>query len=565
MLELVILNRLKGCEIIMEPNGKLMIKCLDSLEKVFLDQEPVEIKERITALWGETVSFQVAYLLDADKYYRGRVEVESQLPYRIRKVSHVPVHYPCARGRDDNYLRTTPGLYPDLLEDIHDGEIVLVRDQWLSLWIDLEIGDNVAAGEYPVKIYIYDDTDELLGQTEVSAEIIGAKLPKLPINHTEWFYADCLADYYRVEVFSEEHWKIIEEFMKTATRRKCNTILTPLFTYALDTYIGGERTTVQLVKVTVREGKYSFNFDALKRWVDLAHKCGFEYFEMSHLFTQWGIKAAPKIMADVDGTYKRIFGWDTPATGGAYEEFLRVFLPELTKELKELGIADKCYFHISDEPKANMLEDYMKAKQVVAPYLNGFHMIDALSSIAFYEDGLVEIPVCANNHIEPFLEKKVENLWSYYCCTQGDKVSNRFMSMPSYRNRIYGIQVYLHNIKGILHWGYNFYNSVKSKRHIDPYRITDCEYGMPSGDSFLVYPGADGIPEESIRIMVLDEAMSDICAMYLLESLTDRKTVEQIIEEEAGMKITFSEYPKDSSFCIRVRNRINKKISELMI
>jgi hypothetical protein len=56
--------------------------------------------------------------------------------------------------------------------------------------------------------------------------------------------------------------------------------------------------------------------------------------------------------------------------------------------------------------------------------------------------------------------------------------------------------------------------------------------------------------------------MSDICAMYILESLTDRETVVQIVEEEAGTKITFSEYPQDPTFCTRVRNRVNRKISE---
>jgi hypothetical protein len=301
----------------------------------------------------------------------------------------------------------------------------------------------------------------------------------------------------------------------------------------------------------------------LEKWVNLAHQCGFEFFEISHLFTQWGIKAAPKIMADVDGTYKRIFGWDTPATGGIYEDFLKAFLPELTKELKRLGIAENCYFHISDEPGEHMLHDYMKAKEVVAPYLEGFHMLDALSEYSFYEDGLVEVPACAIDRMEPFLEKKVPNLWGYYCCAQGKKVSNRFMAMPSYRNRILGIQIYLHELKGFLHWGYNFYNSILSRRHIDPYRVTDCDFAMPSGDSFLVYPGKDKKPEESIRIMVLYEAMSDICAMYLLEALADRETVVKVIEEEAGMKITFSEYPQDPTYCIRVRNRVNMKINEL--
>jgi hypothetical protein len=51
--------------------------------------------------------------------------------------------------------------------------------------------------------------------------------------------------------------------------------------------------------------------------------------------------------------------------------------------------------------------------------------------------------------------------------------------------------------------------------------------------------------------------------MYLLEALADRETVVKVIEEEAGMKITFSEYPQDPTYCIRVRNRVNMKINEL--
>lgn len=546
----------------MEYSRKLKVICVNSLEKVFPDSIPAESKEKISVLWNETASFQVAYYLDAARYIHGKVTVDTELSYRIRKVSLVPVNYPCHKKRDNNYLRTTPGLYPDLLEELKDGELLFVPDQWKSIWIDIEVDENTLAGEYPVKVMMFDEQGELLGRTETQIIVIDCKIPELPIRHTEWFYADCIADYYQVKAFSRGHWKIIENFMRTAIKRKCNMILTPMFTPPLDTAIGGERTTVQLVKISLNDGTYSFDFSDFEHWVSLAKQCGFVYFEMSHLFTQWGIKAAPKIMATVDGVFHRIFGWDTPATGGTYEDFLRIYLPELTKELKSLGIADKTYFHISDEPHGDMIEDYRKAKDVVAPYLKDFHMIDALSDFTFYETGLVEQPVCAIDAIEPFINHEVKNLWSYYCTAQCVDVSNRFMALPSFRNRIYGIQVYLYQITGILHWGYNFYNNEESKRHINPYLVTDCEYAVPSGDGFLVYPGVNGIPEESIRIMVHYEAMEDICAMYLLERMTDRQTVLKVIEEEAGMKITFSDYPQDPSFCIRVRNKINEKIYE---
>ena len=64
-------------------------------------------------------------------------------------------------------------------------------------------------------------------------------------------------------------------------------------------------------------------------------------------------------------------------------------------------------------------------------------------------------------------------MWTYYCTGQYYEVSNRFMSMPSARNRIYGVQLYKYDIVGILHWGYNFYNSQFSIEHINPYEVTD--------------------------------------------------------------------------------------------
>jgi hypothetical protein len=89
-----------------------------------------------------------------------------------------------------------------------------------------------------------------------------------------WFHYDSLADYYNVEIFSERHWEIIESFMKTYVEMGMNTILTPIFTPPLDTVIGGERPTVQLVDVTRENGKYTFGFDKLRRWCEMCRRVG---------------------------------------------------------------------------------------------------------------------------------------------------------------------------------------------------------------------------------------------------------------------------------------------------
>lgn len=377
--------------------------------------------------------------------------------------------------------------------------------------------------------------------------------------HTEWMHADCLADYYHVEVFSEEHWKILENYFREYVKRDCNMMLAPLFTSPLDTAIGLERTTCQLIDVEVKDGEYVFGFEKLKRWIDLCKECGIEYFEMSHLFSQWGAKYAPKVVATVNGKEEKIFGWHTPAVG-EYTRFLESFLPQLTGKLREWGIADVTYFHISDEPREEHLETYKAAKESLGNMLDGFHTFDALSSYEFYRHGLIDKPVPGNNEIEEFLANGLTDMWTYYCTGQFYEVSNRFMSMPSARNRIYGVQLYKYEIIGVLHWGYNFYNSQYSIEHINPYEVTDASGAFPSGDPFLVYPGADGYPEESLRIMVHDEAMTDLRALKLLESLTSREHVMELIEGNLPEPLTFKRYPKSDMYIIQLRERVNREI-----
>ena len=93
----------------------------------------------------------------------------------------------------------------------------------------------------------------------------------------------------------------------------------------------------------------------------------------------------------------------------------------------------------------------------------------------------------------------VPDLWGYYRCAQGLHVPNRFYAMPSVRNRIMGVLMYRYNIRGFLHWGYNFCFNQYSREKVDPHSIMHCDYAFPSGDPYLVYPVKDGEPLSSIR------------------------------------------------------------------
>ncbi len=544
---------------------RLKIKRVTSLEKVFPKKEPVGAgwKDTISVLQGETVSFQVAYFWNEAGKQRGQIKVSNpeQVQVNVRTVGLVPCAYPCHLEYDEQYLTTEPGLYPDLLQEITEFGFPVISGQWRSLWVEVKA---LEAGVHQVEVELKSLAEGVFDEkVTINIEVMAAVLPQNPILHTEWFHCDCLANYYGVEVFSEKHWEIMENFVKTAVERGCNTLLTPIFTPPLDTEVGGERRTVQLVDVKVEEGKYIFGYDKFERWVEMCDRCGVLYFEMSHLFSQWGAYAAPKIVASVDGKEKKIFGWETKASGPEYAGFLRQFLASFTAKLDEMGISEQCYFHVSDEPGLYQLESYRAAKDIVKEYLSKYRMLDALSDYHFYEQGLIDEPVCGTNHIGPFLKKRPEHLWAYYCTAQSRDVSNRFIVMPGNRTRILGLQLYKYNIYGFLQWGYNFYNSQFSLYPINPYQVTDADGAFPSGDPFLVYPGSDGKPEESIRIMLMQEAFQDLAALKYLESVKGRECAMKCLLEEEYGELRFDQYPTDIEYILRVRERVNQELKDM--
>ncbi|MEK3888617.1 DUF4091 domain-containing protein [Bacillus sp. FSL K6-3431] len=538
---------------------------VDSLEKVFSTNEPAKLSlKHATLFQNEQFSFQLAYRCNDEAKQKVKIQVrtDDSVKKSLSKVKSVPSDLPAYEDRhDENYLSITPGLFPDLLEPVSEGAIELEINGWNAIWIDIQ-PDHVANGEKPIMVQVINEEDQILFKETLNIHVIPHQLPEQKLIHTEWFHADCLADYYHVEVFSEEHWRIIENFIRIASENGMNMLLTPVFTPPLDTKVGGERTTVQLVQISLENNEYIFDFTLLKKWLDICKRSNIKYIEIAHLFTQWGAEFTPKIMIMEDGKLIRKFGWDVHADSEDYRVFLHAFLPSLTTFLKENWEQENVYFHISDEPYEDYTETYSKAKEMAEPYLKGFTIIDALSNYSFYEKGIVTKPIVASDHIQPFIDHNVPNLWTYYCCSQNKDVSNRFMAMPSYRNRIIATQLFKYDIEGFLHWGYNFYNSQYSIEPIDPYLVTDAKKGFPSGDPFLVYPGENGEAIPSIRLRVFYQALQDLRAFQWLEELKGKQYVMDIIEKNE--KITFTEYPKEGAYIFNIREEINTAIEEAL-
>ena len=544
----------------------VQMKMISSLEKCFYNDalESKQEKTEFIMFKNERLSFQVMYRADDPDLIIKRwcgIKIGGALKKyaKARLVSNVLNMYPTYNnGGDGEFITTEPGAYPDMLRPfVYPNAVSLPNAQTHAIWIDIELPEDFEAGKYDISVAIYSqDGKELYDKVKGSVTVVNELLPKQKLIHTEWFYTDCIANYYHTRAFSEKHWKYIENFLRTATRNGINMILTPLFTPELDTYIGGERLTTQLVDVElVGKNKFAFGFEKLERWIDLCIKCGVEYFEMPHMFSQWGAKAAPKVIVKVNGRNKKYFGWHTDSMGEEYKAFLLQLISSVIEVFKNRGLDNRLFFHVSDEPSLKHLDHYKRCKDIIEECTGGnYPIIDALSNFDFYSKGVLKKPVPHTRGITPFIEAGVEGLWTYYCGGGKEGVSDRSMSMPLARTRVLGVQLYKYNIEGFLHWGYNFYNSSRAHSVLDPYGYADGSWFTPAGDCFLVYPGTDGKAWESLRINALREAMDDMRALSLYEQKFGKDEALKLIGD-----IDFKNYPTNPDYLINLRETIAKK------
>ena len=534
------------------------VKIVSSLYKIY-DSDPMPEKKlsAFSMLADEKKCFQIVIDCDGGE---AELKLETELRnVRLYSVENIRSDYPMNKeNADDYYKYSESGFYPDLLLPVENMTVNLSAGINV-FWAEI-LGEENKAGEYTVKAVVGDKSDS------ISVEIIGAKLDFSDFSYTSWLHTDCLMSHYNFEVFSDEYWRVTENFLRTAAQYGMNCVLTPIFTPPLDTEKGKERPTVQLVDIKVNNGKYSFGFDKLTKWIDMSHRCGVEYFELSHFYTQWGARNAPKIMAEVDGEYKRIFGWETKANSKEYKAFLKVFSTELKAYFEQRGLKDKVYIHVSDEPNFWVIYNYSRASRYIHKLFKGYKVIDALSDYWYYRLKIVTTPIPANNHIDKFIGN-VDGLWAYYCSGQNNRyVSNRFFCCTGLRTRVLGYQLYKFDIRGFLQWGYNFYYTQLSKGLVNPFEVSDAGGKFPSGDSYVVYPADDGTAYTSVRLMQFYDGLQDMAALRTLEALTDRKTCLGVIEQKGKYNLTFSEYPHDEEWLSDTREAVNmlikNKISE---
>ena len=539
----------------------IKLKLISSLGKIFIDTGSESELVLTEALKTEKFSFQLEIKNDNDDItseYFVYVKGIDEKNISLYKIESVPSVLATNTDSDDYHLKKESGLYPDLLLPLRQGEgFVCPPFRSTGIWFTIS---SLEAGIYPTSITVKEKSSGESEDIGFELNVINAEPVEDALRVTNWLYHDCIAQKHRVKVFSKRYYEVFAKYLENYTAHGNNMIMVPLFTPPLNVLYGNNRPTVQLAGVKREKGQYVFDFSKLKEFLDFVRSYGIKYFEFSHLFSQWGAKYAPKIVVDINGVKRDEFGWKTSSLSKKYISFLKEFLPCLMNFLRKENILDKSYFHLSDEPNVNTVARYESICKEIKGCFEGRPLIDALSDYDFYGKKLVDIPVVSINKTERFNNNGAD-FWVYYCWEHTrEYVSNRFMAMPSLRERIIGVQLYYNDVHGFLHWGFNYYNTAFSEREIDPFSVTDCDKKFPSGDAFLVYPDVkNGGAFTSVRNEVFLEAIQDYRALLTAERYYGKVAVKNVIKKH--LKVDgFKVYERSDEAFNNFRKELNAMI-----
>lgn len=515
-------------------------------------QSTVGGKKKLTidAALNERFSFQVVLRQESGDPITVKAAVDgvNALKVRIRKVGYVPVPHHNTSVLTDPLdmegLRHIPGYVPDPLFD--QEEFTLPSHETHAFWFTVTPKQTAKPGTYPIIVSITPEKGgcrTLKVKAEVKLHSVKLKARQdFPV--TNWFYVDSLMDWYKTDQFDSRFWELLQAYMKNVADHGQDVILVPVFTPPLD----GVKTPSQLLKVTRRKkGGYSFNWKDVKRYIDLAKKCGIKRFEWSHLFTQWGVKNAIRIYEGQGRDEKLLWPADTGATSDIYRGFLSQFLPELHRFLKQEKLLDKSYFHVSDEPHGEKdVANYVAARALLKGLAPWMKVMDAMSDFVYADK--TDMPIPSIKTFEQFLEAGVD-CWCYYCCGPRKEWLNRLMDTPLPKIAMHGFLFYRWPARGFLHWGYNYWYKCQTRELIDPFSVSDAHNwpGWAYGDTFQVYPGQDR-PIDSIRWEIFSESLQDY---QLLQTLG-------IDRDDPRLKPlkSFKDFPKSE----RWRNKLKHQL-----
>lgn len=462
----------------------------------------------------------------------GRMEVklDDAVPVEVKLVGLIP---------DDNNNPTS-----DILLD--QTSIFVESRKLQQVWIECTTAEDLAPGLYHGNVRLYTHTmfeDEQL-QEECSFTIT-VKETVMP--HPKdyrfflniWQHHSNLARKYQVELWSDEHFTILEHYLRSlaALGQKAATLIVSEIPWS------GQRTfydrepsdlfEYSMVKVTkTQDGHFVYDFTTIDRYVALAEKYGTaEEIEVLGLLNIWQSPEAGfgAIIEDHPDAI-RIRYFDTTSNTFKFmraRDELEAYIRALETHFLEKGWIERIRITADEPDDPAVFQERWESLRNIAPALK---LKVAINHAEFIEHGIAgmhdAIPnfACATQQHQKLMAQRSQlpgKLFYYVCCNP--RYPNTFIESPSLESRLLPWLVERLHLDGFLRWAYTAWPDQPLTKI--SYRPTS----WPAGDTCFVYPGACGKPLFSLRYKWLQRGIKDYELMQLAKQANRAEWVEDLL------------------------------------
>jgi hypothetical protein len=507
------LARAKEVQLGSQPNAKAEVWLESSLHRVYPSTSPGHDSLELLAARNSRIAFQVCARSENVQvlYVEPKLQGVDDLNPRVRFEELVPVERFTAPMSDVEGVGHIPGLVPDPLmpwTKVNFGPM-----QSRAFWITLNIPKDAKPGlhEITVKVSLHTDDKEVKEQTvklpvklTISPFVVQPR-HDFPVIH--WWRGEATWDYYKTGMFDDPRWwQITNDQLADMLDHGSNVIYVPILFDRRETF---KRPCQLLIVKEPSPGRYEFDFSRVKQFTDMCKKIGFKQFEWSHLWIYWGVKNPMRIYTEKSpGDYQMLWPPDTDGFSETYINFLKQYLPAWHDFMVKEKLLDCSWFHLSVEPGGGDIDRYRQARQILHELAPWMKTMDALSDVGYGKQHVTDFPIPMVSAARAFTEAGIPH-WVYYCCSPTGRWLNRFMDTPLTKIRMSGFLFYKLRAEGFLHWGFNYWHKMEKEECVDPFLDTTGGGGVPSGDPFEIYPGADGKPIDSIRWEVFAQSLQD--------------------------------------------------------
>jgi hypothetical protein len=395
------------------------------------------------------------------------------------------------------------------------------------VWIEIEIGKDAEPGVYTPVIAVYGhrmfEDEQLIRELTFEVKVLNTTLsdPKdYAFNLDLWQHNSNIARKYDLDLWSDEHFAVMENYISSLADlgQKALTVIVSEIPWSgqsssYDRIDPANLFEYNIVKVQkTKNGDWSYDFDALNRYVELGLKHGItQEIEVFGLINIWVLNDVGfgGVITDHNDAV-RIRYWDESSRSFKYmkrKQELEEYVQALERNFIDKGWIDKVRV-IADEPAdLDLFTSRLEELKRMAP---SFKYKAAINHAEFIEQGIegmmdyVPILNCIAEEYDKIqsLKQEIKGSMTYYVCCVPE-LPNTFIRSHLLESRLIPWLAFRMNMDGFLRWNYTVWPN-------DPLNKISYHYPIfPAGDTNFVYPGRDGKPLLTLRYKLLQKGIRD--------------------------------------------------------